>query len=67
MPQIPLVPTGGVNVDNIGDFVKAGIAAVGIGNGLARKDLIANKDYKGLTENAKRFKDAFEKAQGRRD
>lgn len=64
MPQIPLVPTGGVNVDNIGDFVKAGISAVGIGNGLARKDLIANQDYQGLTENAKRFKDAFESARG---
>jgi 2-dehydro-3-deoxyphosphogluconate aldolase/(4S)-4-hydroxy-2-oxoglutarate aldolase len=34
LPQIPLMPTGGVTINNIGSFFKAGAAAVGIGSDL---------------------------------
>ena len=34
LPQIPLMPTGGVNLDNIRDFQKAGAVAFGIGSAL---------------------------------
>jgi len=55
MPQIPLVPTGGVNLDNLADFIQAGAAAVGIGSNLVRKDLIASGDFEGLTKAASDF------------
>src|SRR6059036_3072016 len=34
LPHLRLVPTGGVDVDNVGDFLKAGCAAVGVGSAL---------------------------------
>ncbi|RAV04149.1 bifunctional 4-hydroxy-2-oxoglutarate aldolase/2-dehydro-3-deoxy-phosphogluconate aldolase [Paenibacillus sp. YN15] len=34
LPQIPLMPTGGVNLENIADYVRAGAAAAGLGNAL---------------------------------
>lgn len=34
LPQVPLMPTGGVNVSNIGDYVRVGAAGAGIGNAL---------------------------------
>jgi 2-dehydro-3-deoxyphosphogluconate aldolase/(4S)-4-hydroxy-2-oxoglutarate aldolase len=36
LPQIPLMPTGGVNLENIRQFAKAGAAAFGIGSALVR-------------------------------
>jgi 2-dehydro-3-deoxyphosphogluconate aldolase/(4S)-4-hydroxy-2-oxoglutarate aldolase len=34
LPQASLMPTGGVSVDNVGDWIKAGAVAVGVGGGL---------------------------------
>jgi len=55
MPQIKLMPTGGVNPDNAGDWLRAGACAVGIGSALLDKKAIADGDYKKLTENAERM------------
>lgn len=40
IPQAPLMPTGGVNLDNVADWIKAGSTAVGVGSSLtaAAKD-----------------------------
>ena len=62
LPQIPLVPTGGVELDNIGQFLKAGASALGVGGNLVSKKLVAARDFKGLTENAKRFAEAVRAA-----
>lgn len=59
MPQIPIVPTGGVDLSNLADFMKAGICGVGIGSALVKKDLIANEDYAGLTALSKQYADAW--------
>lgn len=64
MPQIPLVPTGGVDVGNIKDFVAAGAVALGVGGNLVSKKLVEKRDFKGLTENARRFADALRAARG---
>lgn len=40
-PDIPLVPTGGVTLENIGEMFKAGAAAVGVGTELTSKDVAA--------------------------
>jgi 2-dehydro-3-deoxyphosphogluconate aldolase/(4S)-4-hydroxy-2-oxoglutarate aldolase len=37
LPQIPLMPTGGVNLNTLRDFVKAGACAVGLGTALVEK------------------------------
>ena len=55
LPQVPLVPTGGVELGNVADFLNAGAAAVAVGGNLVSKKLIAARDFKGLTENAKAF------------
>lgn len=62
LPQIPLVPTGGVELDNIGAFLKAGASALGVGGNLVPKKLLAARDFAGITENAKLFAAAVQAA-----
>ncbi|MEW6652330.1 MAG: bifunctional 4-hydroxy-2-oxoglutarate aldolase/2-dehydro-3-deoxy-phosphogluconate aldolase [Bacteroidota bacterium] len=52
MPQLKLMPTGGVSLTNAGDWIKAGAVAVGIGSALLDKVAIDNENYSKLTENA---------------
>ncbi|MCF6283691.1 MAG: bifunctional 4-hydroxy-2-oxoglutarate aldolase/2-dehydro-3-deoxy-phosphogluconate aldolase [Candidatus Hydrogenedentes bacterium] len=59
MPQIPLVPTGGVDADNLHTFVEAGVAAVGVGSALVSKKLMAAGDFVGIKSQAQRFADAY--------
>jgi 2-dehydro-3-deoxyphosphogluconate aldolase / (4S)-4-hydroxy-2-oxoglutarate aldolase len=54
-PQIPLCPTGGVNLQTIGEFVKAGASAVGVGGELVSKAAIDAEDYAKITELAKQY------------
>ncbi len=63
-PHIPLVPTGGVTVDNMGDFFEAGAVAVGVGNGLVNPALVQAGDLEGLTRNARAFSEALRAARG---
>jgi 2-dehydro-3-deoxyphosphogluconate aldolase/(4S)-4-hydroxy-2-oxoglutarate aldolase len=65
LPQVPLVPTGGVELENIGAFLKAGASALGVGGNLVSKKLVAARDYEGLTENAKKFADAVRTARAK--
>jgi 2-dehydro-3-deoxyphosphogluconate aldolase / (4S)-4-hydroxy-2-oxoglutarate aldolase len=56
LPHIPLMPTGGISLDNIIDYFKAGAIAVGIGGSLVNAvKLSSEKDYLKLTEKAKQF------------
>lgn len=53
LPQASLMPTGGVSIDNVGDWIKAGCVAVGVGGNLtagAKKG-----DYASITTLAKQF------------
>ena len=54
-PDIPLVPTGGVTLDNIGEMFKAGAAAVGVGTELISKDALDRRDYAAIGALAKQF------------
>jgi len=62
LPQIPLIPTGGVNVDNAGEFIKAGAAALGVGGSLVNKQVIAEGKFDVLTETARKLVEAVKKA-----
>jgi 2-dehydro-3-deoxyphosphogluconate aldolase / (4S)-4-hydroxy-2-oxoglutarate aldolase len=56
LPQIPLLPTGGVNLENIKEFLKAGAVGFGIGSSLVNtKNEITETYLKELTEKAKQF------------
>jgi len=55
MPDIPLMPTGGVNVDNAADWLRAGAVALGVGGKLVLKDALAAGNYGLITETAKKF------------
>jgi 2-dehydro-3-deoxyphosphogluconate aldolase/(4S)-4-hydroxy-2-oxoglutarate aldolase len=54
-PGIPLVPTGGVTLENIGEMFKAGAAAVGVGSELISQGALARRDYAAIGALAKQF------------
>jgi 2-dehydro-3-deoxyphosphogluconate aldolase/(4S)-4-hydroxy-2-oxoglutarate aldolase len=53
MPQLSLMPTGGVTVQNVGEWLKAGACAVGIGSALFNEELIRAKNYAKITDNTR--------------
>ena len=54
-PDIRLMPTGGVTIDNAGEWIAAGACAVGIGSDLLDKKAIEEERYDVLTERAARM------------
>jgi 2-dehydro-3-deoxyphosphogluconate aldolase / (4S)-4-hydroxy-2-oxoglutarate aldolase len=55
LPQVKLMPTGGVSLDNAGDWIAAGAVAVGVGTALVDAAAIAAGNYAAITANAKRI------------
>ena len=55
LPQILLVPTGGVNLQNAAAFIKAGATALGVGGELVDKKAIKEKKFNIITENTRAF------------
>jgi 2-dehydro-3-deoxyphosphogluconate aldolase / (4S)-4-hydroxy-2-oxoglutarate aldolase len=55
LPQVKLMPTGGVTVDNAGEWIKAGAVAVGVGTALLDAKAIAEGKYDVLRRNAERI------------
>jgi 2-dehydro-3-deoxyphosphogluconate aldolase/(4S)-4-hydroxy-2-oxoglutarate aldolase len=62
LPQILLVPTGGVNLQNTGVFIKAGAAALGVGGELVDKKALKERKYSIITENTRAFLKAIQEA-----
>jgi 2-dehydro-3-deoxyphosphogluconate aldolase/(4S)-4-hydroxy-2-oxoglutarate aldolase len=62
MPYLKLMPTGGVNLTNAGEWLKAGACAVGVGSALLDKKAILSGNYQVLTENAKILMENIRKA-----
>lgn len=55
LPQVRLTPTGGVNLDNTPEFIRAGAVAVSVGTALVDKKAVAEKRLDVITENARKF------------
>ena len=55
LPQIPLVPTGGVNLSTAGEFIRAGAAALGVGGELVLKEAVKKRKPEAITETARRL------------
>ncbi|MBO0588562.1 bifunctional 4-hydroxy-2-oxoglutarate aldolase/2-dehydro-3-deoxy-phosphogluconate aldolase [Sporosarcina sp. E16_8] len=53
--HIPMMPTGGVTLENVEQFIKNGAIAVGVGGSLLDANAIAEKRYDVLTQIAKAF------------
>jgi 2-dehydro-3-deoxyphosphogluconate aldolase/(4S)-4-hydroxy-2-oxoglutarate aldolase len=65
MPQLRLTPTGGVDLKNAPDWIKAGAACLGVGTSLVTKDALSKNDWPSITTNAKAFTHAVATARGK--
>jgi 2-dehydro-3-deoxyphosphogluconate aldolase/(4S)-4-hydroxy-2-oxoglutarate aldolase len=66
LPQVKLMPTGGVSIDNVGEWLKAGAVAVGVGSALLDGKAIAAKRFGPIVENARRMVANVRAARGSR-
>ncbi|WP_127533769.1 bifunctional 4-hydroxy-2-oxoglutarate aldolase/2-dehydro-3-deoxy-phosphogluconate aldolase [Paenibacillus kobensis] len=60
LDRIPMLATGGVNLDNIGDYFRAGACAVGMGTKLVDMDWVRAGEYERITERVRQFVSAAE-------
>lgn len=58
LPHLRIVPTGGVDVNNIAQFFKVGCAAVGVGSSLISQQILEKDDWPQLTRRAAEFVEA---------
>ncbi|MBV9172587.1 MAG: bifunctional 4-hydroxy-2-oxoglutarate aldolase/2-dehydro-3-deoxy-phosphogluconate aldolase [Chloroflexi bacterium] len=56
--DIPLLPTGGISLDNAAEFMRAGAWGLGIGSSLVDSKLIAAGDFAEITRRARGFSQA---------
>jgi 2-dehydro-3-deoxyphosphogluconate aldolase / (4S)-4-hydroxy-2-oxoglutarate aldolase len=54
-PQIPFIPTGGVNLTTAAEFLEAGSVALGIGGELVQADALKSNKPEIIAENARKF------------
>ena len=62
LPHLRIVPTGGVDVQNVADFLKAGCAALGVGSSLVSAKILQAADWPELTRRAGAFVTAARQA-----
>lgn len=60
--DVPIMPTGGVDADNVADYFEAGAVAVGAGSALVDYEAIHTNNMDGVRESAAAFVDAVEQA-----
>lgn len=61
-PQIEMCPTGGVNLETAGEFLKAGACAVAVGGELVDAKLIKEGRYDQIQERARQYLEVVGKA-----
>ena len=54
-PQIPFVPTGGVNLNTAAEFIEAGSVALGVGGELVQAEALKSMKPEIIAENARKF------------
>jgi len=62
MPYIRISPTGGVSLENVGEFIKAGACFVGVGGNLVDKKAVKEQKFEIITQTAKAFVEEVKKA-----
>ncbi|MBS4202688.1 bifunctional 4-hydroxy-2-oxoglutarate aldolase/2-dehydro-3-deoxy-phosphogluconate aldolase [Lederbergia citrea] len=58
LSDVQILATGGVNLENIQEYLKNGVIGVGIGSNIIDKKLIEEKNFQGITELARKYKEA---------
>lgn len=62
LPQLRIVPTGGVTPETVGAFLAAGSVALGVGSALVSKDVLRDRAWGKLTARAEEFVAAWNAA-----
>jgi 2-dehydro-3-deoxyphosphogluconate aldolase/(4S)-4-hydroxy-2-oxoglutarate aldolase len=62
LPHLRLVPTGGVSVQTVGDFIRAGASAVGVGADLVSLDKLRDGRADAVVEKARQYAEAIRSA-----
>jgi 2-dehydro-3-deoxyphosphogluconate aldolase/(4S)-4-hydroxy-2-oxoglutarate aldolase len=65
LPQLRLTPTGGVDLKNAGEWIKAGAACLGVGSALVTKEAMSKGDWGVISANARAFVAAVAQARGK--
>lgn len=65
LPQLKLTPTGGVDLENAGEWIKAGAVCIGVGSALVGKQAVEKSDWPSITRNARAFVEAVRAARQR--
>ena len=65
LPQIPLVPTGGVNLNTAAEFIEAGAAALGVGGELVQAEALKSGKSQIIVENARKFVEIVKQTRAR--
>ena len=55
LPQIRLMPTGGVDLNTAADFLKAGACCLGIGSQLVEPKAVADKNFDRIRDLARQY------------
>ena len=63
-PQIEMIPTGGVNLETAGEFLKAGACAVAVGGELVDAKLIRENRYERIEELAREYMAVISRVRG---
>jgi 2-dehydro-3-deoxyphosphogluconate aldolase/(4S)-4-hydroxy-2-oxoglutarate aldolase len=58
LPQLEIIPVGGVNLENAKDYINNGAAALGVGSSLINQKLLDGNDMDELTRRARAFREA---------
>ena len=64
-PQINFVVTGSVNLENVGQFLAAGVTAVGVGESIFESEAIQAGNVDAIAVNTRRFTDAIRSARSK--
>lgn len=62
LPQLQIIPTGGVDLHTVGDFIRAGCVAIAAGSSLVSKEILQTTDWPRLTATARAFVEAVKAA-----
>ena len=66
LPQVKLMPTGGVTLENAGDWIAAGAVAIGAGTAMIDATAVAAGDWTAITRRAAAFVEAVRRARENR-
>jgi 2-dehydro-3-deoxyphosphogluconate aldolase/(4S)-4-hydroxy-2-oxoglutarate aldolase len=61
MPYIPIMPTGGVSVENAAEWIQNGAVCLGVGSALVSQKVVEHSDFDLITSTAKKMRAAIDK------